>query len=70
MATNAGLYHGHGHAVSSQSIIRHDAGYAPLVHAAPVPHYAGYYAAPTHDTYVCSERKLRLISYILLFNYQ
>ncbi|XP_060801091.1 cuticle protein 18.6-like [Amyelois transitella] len=49
-AANAGLY-GHGHAVSSQSIVRHDESHhsAPLVHAAPVAHYAApvaHYAAP------------------------
>ncbi|KAJ8731920.1 hypothetical protein PYW08_014650 [Mythimna loreyi] len=64
-AASAGLYgHGHGHAVSSQSIIRHD---EPLHYAAPVAHYAApvahyaaapvaHYAAPAahydgHDTY-------------------
>ncbi|XP_075970748.1 uncharacterized protein LOC142973080 isoform X1 [Anticarsia gemmatalis] len=44
-AANAGLL-GHGHAVSSQSIIRHD---EPLHYAAPVAHYAApvaHYAAP------------------------
>lgn len=60
-AANAGLLgHGHGAAVSSQSIVRHDAGhgYAPIAHAAvPVAHaYApvahavhapvAHYAAP------------------------
>ncbi|KPI97792.1 Cuticle protein 19 [Papilio xuthus] len=45
-AVQAGLYPGYGHAVSSQSIIRHDAGYPALSYAAP---YAGYYgAAPAH----------------------
>ncbi|XP_041976767.1 cuticle protein 8-like isoform X2 [Aricia agestis] len=54
-AANAGLLGGHGHAVSSQSIVRHDAGHyaAPLAyaaHAAPLT-YAGHaapvaYAAP------------------------
>lgn len=53
-AVNAGLYPGYGHAVSSQSIIRHDAGYPALGHATP---YAGYYdAAPAyyggHNEYV------------------
>lgn len=53
----AGLYHGHGHPVSSQSIVRHDARYhAPLIQTDAVPHYAGYYAAPAyyngHDEYV------------------
>ncbi|XP_052750383.1 cuticle protein 7-like [Galleria mellonella] len=56
-AANAGLYHGH--AVSSQSIVRHDEGHyaAPLVHAAPVAHYAAPIAyAPAayyegHDEY-------------------
>ncbi|TKX27871.1 cuticular protein RR-2 [Spodoptera litura] len=47
-AANAG-YLGHGHAVSSQSIIRHD---EPLHYAAPVAQYAApvaHYAAPvTH----------------------
>ncbi|XP_053602741.1 cuticle protein 7-like [Plodia interpunctella] len=48
-AANAGLY---GHAVSSQSIVRHDEGHytAPVAHyAAPVAHYAApvaHYAAP------------------------
>lgn len=61
MAANAGLLHGHGAAVSSQSIVRHDSGYglspiaysaAPLAHAvqyAPAAHYAApvaNYAAP------------------------
>ncbi|KAG6463243.1 hypothetical protein O3G_MSEX013768 [Manduca sexta] len=44
-AANAGLL-GHGHAVSSQSIVRHD---ETVVHAAPVAHYAApvaHYAAP------------------------
>ncbi|XP_037301017.1 cuticle protein [Manduca sexta] len=44
-AANAGLL-GHGHAVSSQSIVRHD---EAVVHAAPVAHYAApvaHYAAP------------------------
>ncbi|XP_068630565.1 cuticle protein 7-like [Battus philenor] len=53
-AANAGLLHGHGAAVSSQSIVRHDAGYggsagyagyaaAPLAHAAiPVAHAVQY----------------------------
>ncbi|KAJ8731926.1 hypothetical protein PYW08_014656 [Mythimna loreyi] len=63
-AANAG-YLGHGHAVSSQSIVRHDEPLhyaAPVVHyAAPVAHYvaapvAHYAAAPAayydgHDTY-------------------
>ncbi|XP_072940718.1 uncharacterized protein [Epargyreus clarus] len=56
-AANAGLL-GHGHAVSSQSIVRHDEAHtpvhyavpfqhgAPVVHAAPVTHYAAHYAAP------------------------
>ncbi|CAK1604370.1 unnamed protein product [Parnassius mnemosyne] len=56
-AANAGLLHGHGAAVSSQSIVRHDAGYgaAPLAHAAvPVAHAVQYapvthYAAPAAD---------------------
>ncbi|PZC78994.1 cuticle protein 7 [Helicoverpa armigera] len=40
-AANAGLL-GHGHAVSSQSIIRHDESHAAPLHyaAAPVAHYA------------------------------
>ncbi|KAJ8731929.1 hypothetical protein PYW08_014659 [Mythimna loreyi] len=50
-AANASLY-GHGHAVSSQSIVRHDEAYvaplhyaAPLAYyAAPVDHYDGHYA--------------------------
>ncbi|KAJ8732849.1 hypothetical protein PYW07_015448 [Mythimna separata] len=52
-AANASLY-GHGHAVSSQSIVRHDEAYAtPLHYAAPL----AYYAAPAvhydgHDTYL------------------
>ncbi|CAG9784962.1 unnamed protein product [Diatraea saccharalis] len=50
-AANAGLY-GHGHAVSSQSIIRHDEGHAPAHYAVPLAHYAApvaHYAAPaTH----------------------
>lgn len=43
--------HGYGHAVSSQSIVRHDGGHIPLGYAAPyaapyaVP-YATHYAAP------------------------
>ncbi|KAG6439023.1 hypothetical protein O3G_MSEX000418 [Manduca sexta] len=44
-AANAGLL-GHGHAVSSQSIVRHD---ETVVHAAPVAHYAApvaHYAVP------------------------
>ncbi|XP_068630571.1 cuticle protein 7-like [Battus philenor] len=41
---NAG-YYGHGHAVSSQSIVRHDASY-PTIHAAPLA-YAGHYV-PEH----------------------
>ncbi|PZC78997.1 hypothetical protein B5X24_HaOG216948 [Helicoverpa armigera] len=51
-AANAGLY-GHGHAVSSQSIVRHDEAHTvPVYYAAP----AAYYAAPVahydgHDTY-------------------
>ncbi|CAH1644412.1 unnamed protein product [Spodoptera littoralis] len=61
-AANAG-HLGHGHAVSSQSIVHHDepAHYAaPVAHyAAPVAHYAApvaHYAAPVehydgHDTY-------------------
>ncbi|XP_026739711.1 cuticle protein 7-like [Trichoplusia ni] len=60
-AANAG-YFGHGHAVSSQSIIRHDEPVhyaAPVAHyAAPIVHYAApivHYAAPayynSHDTY-------------------
>ncbi|CAK1604368.1 unnamed protein product [Parnassius mnemosyne] len=52
---NAGLYHGHGHAVSSQNILRHDVGYSAPLHAAPLAHYGGYYAAPAyyggHDEY-------------------
>ncbi|XP_028030305.1 cuticle protein 8-like [Bombyx mandarina] len=47
-AANAGLY-GHGHAVSSQSIIRHDEAPLHYAHAAPVAHYAApiaHYAAP------------------------
>ncbi|XP_026739710.1 cuticle protein 7-like [Trichoplusia ni] len=62
-AANAG-YYGHGHTVSSQSIIRHDEPVhyaAPVAHyAAPIAHYAApiaHYAAPAahydgHDTYV------------------
>ncbi|XP_063890455.1 cuticle protein 8-like [Helicoverpa armigera] len=47
---SASLY-GHGHAVSSQSIVRHDEAHAaPLHYAAPVAHYAApiahYAAAP------------------------
>ncbi|CAH2075407.1 unnamed protein product, partial [Iphiclides podalirius] len=60
-AANAGLLHGHGASVSSQSIVRHDSGYAaapiayaaaPIAHAAaPLAHTAQYapaahYAAP------------------------
>ncbi|CAH0728852.1 unnamed protein product, partial [Brenthis ino] len=59
-AANAGYYPDHGHAVSSQSIVRHDEGltlghiaapahYAiPLVQAAPLAHYAAptAYATP------------------------
>ncbi|CAH0627009.1 unnamed protein product [Chrysodeixis includens] len=44
-AANAG-YYGHGHAVSSQSIIRHD---EPAHYAAPVAHYAApivHYSTP------------------------
>ncbi|XP_075970742.1 uncharacterized protein LOC142973075 [Anticarsia gemmatalis] len=50
-AANAGLL-GHGHAVSSQSIVRHDEAHVAPVHyaAAPVAHYAAapvaHYAAP------------------------
>ncbi|KAF9405913.1 hypothetical protein HW555_013539 [Spodoptera exigua] len=51
-AANAGLL-GHGHAVSSQSIVRHDEAHAAPLHyaAAPVAHYAApvvahYAAAP------------------------
>ncbi|CAH2230507.1 jg18609 [Pararge aegeria aegeria] len=53
-AANAGLY-GHGHAVSSQSIIRHDEGHAaPLAYAAPSAYaaplaYGGHYDG--HDSY-------------------
>ncbi|CAH0407842.1 unnamed protein product [Chilo suppressalis] len=46
-AANAGLYHGH--AVSSQSIVRHDEAHAPAHYAAPLAHYAApvaHYAAP------------------------
>ncbi|KAH9643756.1 hypothetical protein HF086_010466 [Spodoptera exigua] len=54
-AANAG-YLGHGHAVSSQSIIRHD---EPVHYATPTAHYVApvaHYAAPVahydgHDTY-------------------
>ncbi|CAB3243102.1 unnamed protein product [Arctia plantaginis] len=61
-AANAGLL-GHGHAISSQNIIRHD---EPIHYAAPLAHYAApavHYAAPIaqhtapvahydgHDTY-------------------
>ncbi|XP_063890269.1 cuticle protein 7-like [Helicoverpa armigera] len=58
-AANAGLY-GHGHAVSSQSIVRHDEAHAvPLYYAAPAAYYSApvaHYAAPVadydgHDTY-------------------
>nr|XP_034824578.1 cuticle protein 7-like [Maniola hyperantus] len=52
---NAGLY-GYGHAVSSQSIVRHDRGQfaAPLAYAAPLSyggHYDGHdvYAHPKYD---------------------
>lgn len=52
-AANAGfLGYGHGHATSSQSIVRHDEGHyaAPIAHyAAPIAHYAApvaHYAAP------------------------
>lgn len=56
-AANAGLLHGHGHAVSSQSIVRHDEGHiAPLAYAAPLIHYASAVYAPAayagHDEYV------------------
>lgn len=50
-AANAGLL-GHGHAVSSQSIVRHDEAHVAPLHyaAAPVAHYAApvahYAAAP------------------------
>ncbi|XP_045764360.1 uncharacterized protein LOC123866727 [Maniola jurtina] len=56
-AANAGL-HGLGHAVSSQSIIRHDEGHYAAPHAAPVlayagpvGHYGGHheYAHPKYD---------------------
>lgn len=63
-AANAGLLHGHGHAVSSQSIVRHDEGHisplaysAPLLHAAPVAYAAAYAPAAQyagHDEYVRS----------------
>ncbi|XP_063361329.1 cuticle protein 8-like [Cydia amplana] len=61
-AANAGLL-GHGHAVSSQSIVRHDEGHyaapahyapahyaAPVIHAAPVVHAApiAHYAPAAH----------------------
>lgn len=58
VAANAGYI---GHAVSSQSIVRHDEGYAPvghyaapahyaapLVHAAPIAHYAAPIAYAGH----------------------
>ncbi|CAH2230504.1 cuticle protein 7-like [Pararge aegeria] len=59
-AANAGLLHGLGHAVSSQSIIRHDEGHyaSPVGHAAPAlayagpaGHYGGHheYAHPKYD---------------------
>ncbi|CAK1604369.1 unnamed protein product [Parnassius mnemosyne] len=64
-AANAGLLHGHGAAISSQSIIRRDVGYgagplslahgaqyAPVAHyAAPAAYYGGhdYYAHPKYD---------------------
>ncbi|CAG4941781.1 unnamed protein product [Parnassius apollo] len=50
-AANAGLLHGHGAAVSSQSIVRHDASYgaAPLAHAAVPVAQAVHYAAPAAD---------------------
>ncbi|XP_013177849.1 PREDICTED: cuticle protein 7-like [Papilio xuthus] len=61
-AANAGLYPGYGHAVSSQSIVRHDGHatpvyqghYAPLAysgHYAPAAVYGGhdYYAHPKYD---------------------
>ncbi|XP_050342982.1 cuticle protein 7-like [Nymphalis io] len=59
-AASAGYYPGHGHAVSSQSIVRHDEGlslghiaapahYAvPLVQAAPLAHYAAPVAYAGH----------------------
>ncbi|CAH2107173.1 unnamed protein product [Euphydryas editha] len=60
-AANAGLLHGYGPAISSQTIIRHDEGhyaapiayaaYAPIAHAAPAVHYGGHdeYAYPKYD---------------------
>lgn len=69
-AASAGFLHGHGAAVSSQNIVRHDSGYgaAPVAYAAaPVAHAvqyapAAHYAAPAaysegHDYYVSSARK-------------
>ncbi|CAH2107171.1 unnamed protein product [Euphydryas editha] len=48
-AANAGLLHGYGPAISSQSIIRHDEGHyaAPIAYAAPLAHSAHIvHAAP------------------------
>lgn len=42
-AASAGLYP-HGHAVSSQSIVRHDEG----AHYAPLGDHYGHFAAPAH----------------------
>ncbi|XP_068630570.1 cuticle protein 7-like [Battus philenor] len=52
----AGLYHGLGHAVSSQSIIRHDGHATPVLQAHYSPlEYSGHYTGPAsyddHDYY-------------------
>ncbi|XP_022816272.1 cuticle protein 7-like [Spodoptera litura] len=60
LLATANAYYGHGHAVSSQSIVRHDVAHElPLHYAAPLAYYAASvadYAYPEgdydgHDTY-------------------
>ncbi|CAH2075405.1 unnamed protein product, partial [Iphiclides podalirius] len=46
-AANAGLYHGLGHAISSQNIVRHDGHSSPVFsHAYSPLGYAGHYDGP------------------------
>lgn len=81
-AANAGYYPGHGHAISSQSVVHHDEGLvlgniaapayygAPLLQTAPLT----YYAAPAvydehyggHDEYV-STRSIVIKYFQLIF---